>query len=273
MGMAQRLATARDAVASADSVVLAVCDTQQLHDVLLGNNGIAASLEPGAVVVLTSTVGVDGIRATIKQLAVISVEVVDAPLSGGPARAVAGDLLVIVGASPAARERARPVLSLLTSTRGRRGRTRRWPGPQDGQSAAARRAHRRSRGGARPRRCARAEPGADAGGTRDGAAASFVLGAEAPAPCRLTTARTAHRVPRSAAAWTLSSRTQASSVTLPGRRVWLRPSPQPLSSCSCWAGPGALAPVTTPPSYGSWRRSGAPGRTSSHHHHHPEETQ
>lgn len=41
---------------------------------------------------------------------------VDAPLSGGPVRAGAGDLLIVVGAEPAALERARPVLELLAST-------------------------------------------------------------------------------------------------------------------------------------------------------------
>ena len=109
-------ASARDAVTGADAVVLAVRDARQLHDVLLGDDGVAASLEPGAVVVLTSTVGVDGVRATVEQLAAVGVDLVDAPLSGGPARAAAGDLLVVVGASPAARERARPVLELLAST-------------------------------------------------------------------------------------------------------------------------------------------------------------
>ena len=71
---------------------------------------------PGSVVVLGSTVGTDAIPATVERLAALGVDLVDAPLSGGPARAGAGDLLIVVGAEPAARERARPVLELLAST-------------------------------------------------------------------------------------------------------------------------------------------------------------
>lgn len=49
-------------------------------------------------------------------LAEHGVELVDAPLSGGPVRAGEGDLLIVVGATPAAREKAQPVLDLLAST-------------------------------------------------------------------------------------------------------------------------------------------------------------
>lgn len=109
--------SARAAVADADAVLLAVRDEAQLDDVLFGaDTGIAASLAPGAVVILTSTVGVDGIGSVVDRLAAHEVELVDAPLSGGPVRAGAGDLLIVVGASPAAYEKARPVLELLAST-------------------------------------------------------------------------------------------------------------------------------------------------------------
>lgn len=109
--------SARAAVAGADAVLLAVRDGAQLHEVLFGaGTGIAESLAPGAVVILTSTVGTDGIASVAERLAAQGAELVDAPLSGGPARAGAGDLLVVVGATPAAYEKARPVLELLGST-------------------------------------------------------------------------------------------------------------------------------------------------------------
>lgn len=109
--------SAREAVADADAVLLAVRDSAQLDDVLFGEEtGIADSLTPGAVVILTSTVGTDGIAAVAERLAAHGAELVDAPLSGGPARAGAGDLLIVVGATPAAFEKARSVLELLAST-------------------------------------------------------------------------------------------------------------------------------------------------------------
>ncbi|MDQ1135502.1 3-hydroxyisobutyrate dehydrogenase [Microbacterium sp. SORGH_AS 1204] len=108
--------SAADAVAEADAVLLAVRDQYQLDDVLFGENGIATALRPGSVVILTSTVGTSGIRPVADRLAELGVDLVDAPLSGGPVRAGQGDLLIVVGASPAARAKAAPVLELLAST-------------------------------------------------------------------------------------------------------------------------------------------------------------
>ena len=108
--------SARGAVAGAEAVLLVVRDGAQLDEVLFGEAGVAEVLRRGAVVVLGSTVGTEAIPATVERLAAYGVELVDAPLSGGPARAGEGDLLIVVGAAPTALERARPVLELLAST-------------------------------------------------------------------------------------------------------------------------------------------------------------
>lgn len=108
--------SAREAVADADAVLLAVRDQYQLDDVLFGDAGIAPALRAGSVVILTSTVGTAGVRPVAERLAESGIDLVDAPLSGGPARAGEGDLLIVVGASPTAREKAAPVLELLAST-------------------------------------------------------------------------------------------------------------------------------------------------------------
>lgn len=105
-----------EAVGGADAVLLAVRNGAQLNDVLFGEAGIAGALKPGAVVIMTSTVGVEAVTAVAGKLADQSVELVDAPLSGGPVRAGTGDLLIVVGASESARQRAQPVLDLLAST-------------------------------------------------------------------------------------------------------------------------------------------------------------
>ena len=109
-------ASAREAVAGTDAVLLVVRDAAQLDEVLFGEQGVAAVLRTGSVVILGSTVGTDAIPALVAQLAALGVSLVDAPLSGGPVRAAAGDLLIVVGAEPAALERVRPVLDLLAST-------------------------------------------------------------------------------------------------------------------------------------------------------------
>jgi 3-hydroxyisobutyrate dehydrogenase len=107
--------SARGAVDGADAVLLAVRNAAQLEQVLF-DDGVAEAMRPGSVVILGSTVGTDTIPGIVERLAGLGVDLIDAPLSGGPARAGAGDLLIVVGAQSEALERARPVLDLLAST-------------------------------------------------------------------------------------------------------------------------------------------------------------
>lgn len=108
--------TAAEAAVPAGIVVLAVRDAAQVEEVLFGDDGIAPVLAPGAVVVMTSTVGVDAVASWTERLGDLGVALVDAPLSGGPMRAGDGNLLIVVGADPPALEKARPVLARLAST-------------------------------------------------------------------------------------------------------------------------------------------------------------
>ncbi|MCM3661467.1 NAD(P)-dependent oxidoreductase [Georgenia satyanarayanai] len=121
--------SARSAAATADAVLLAVRDAAQLEEVLHGSDGLVAVLPPGALVVLTSTIGIDAVRAVADDLAAAGLHLVDAPISGGPARAGAGDLLITVGATDEAFTLATPVLDRLASTLERIGSR-----PGDGQA-------------------------------------------------------------------------------------------------------------------------------------------
>ncbi|WP_306233526.1 NAD(P)-dependent oxidoreductase [Agrococcus beijingensis] len=108
--------SAAEAVAGAQAVIVAVRTGEQLRELLFGERGFAEHLGDGAVVILTSTVGTDGIAEIAELLRASGAALVDAPLSGGPVRAGEGDLLIVVGAEPAALEIARPVLEQLSST-------------------------------------------------------------------------------------------------------------------------------------------------------------
>ncbi|OAH10163.1 NAD(P)-dependent oxidoreductase [Streptomyces jeddahensis] len=113
-------ATPAEAADGADVVVIAVRDQDQLESCLFGGGpvekGAAGVLREGAVVVVTSTVGVDGVQAVATRLAERGVRLVDAPVSGGAVRAGTGDLLIMVGADDTALEAARPILDRLAST-------------------------------------------------------------------------------------------------------------------------------------------------------------
>ena len=121
--------TAAEAVAGADVVLIAVRDRAQLEELLFGEAGIAPHMARGAVVLLTSTVGDAGVRAVAPRLAEAGLRFVDAPVSGGPARAGAGDLLVVVGADDDAWAAAEDVLEVMASTLVRVG-----DAPGDGQA-------------------------------------------------------------------------------------------------------------------------------------------
>ncbi|MDQ1513615.1 MAG: 3-hydroxyisobutyrate dehydrogenase [Microbacteriaceae bacterium] len=109
-------ATARAAAEDAPVLLLAVRNAEQLDAVLFGEDGVAAVLRPGCVVILTSTVGVDAARAAASALELQGGFLVDAPLSGGPVRARNGDLLILVGAAPGPLEIARPIIEALGTT-------------------------------------------------------------------------------------------------------------------------------------------------------------
>ena len=108
--------SARAAATGADVVLVAVRNAEQLEAALWGDDGVTEVLEPGSVVLLTSTVGIAAVEDVATRLADQGIGLVDAPVSGGPTRAGNGDLLVTVGAEDTAYDVARPVLEAMAST-------------------------------------------------------------------------------------------------------------------------------------------------------------
>jgi len=112
---ARAVAAASPAAAAegADVVLVGVRDGAQLEAALFADDGAAATLAPGAVVVVTSTVGAEAVQEAADRL---DAAVVDAPVSGGPVRAGEGTLLIMVGGAGDDVAAARPVLDALAST-------------------------------------------------------------------------------------------------------------------------------------------------------------
>ena len=106
----------REAAQGVDALVVMVVDEAQARDVLLSPEGAGPAMAPGSVAVLMSTIGPRPAREIAAELGARGVELVDAPVSGGAARAEAGDLLIMVGAPPPLFERVRPVLDAMAST-------------------------------------------------------------------------------------------------------------------------------------------------------------
>lgn len=102
-------------LADCAAVAVAVPDDRAVEELLTGDAGLFARLSAGALVVVHSTI-LPSTAVRIQELgAAHDVEVMDAPVSGGPERAATGDLTVMVGGAPASVERARPLLETVAA--------------------------------------------------------------------------------------------------------------------------------------------------------------
>lgn len=105
--------SARAVAESAEIVLLALPDTPDILAACAGEEGLEAGLRSNSVVVITSTVSPETPVELARRLAPLGVEVLDAPVSGGPVRASAGTLTIMVGGFDSAFEHCRPVLEVL----------------------------------------------------------------------------------------------------------------------------------------------------------------
>lgn len=94
-------------------VITMLPDGAAVRQVLLGVEGVAGSLAAGAVVLDMSSAEPMGTRALAAELARSGISLVDAPVSGGVRRALAGTLAIMAGGEPAAIARCRRLLAAL----------------------------------------------------------------------------------------------------------------------------------------------------------------
>jgi 3-hydroxyisobutyrate dehydrogenase len=97
----------------ADAVVVAVVNAQQVESVLYGDNGAVAALRKGGVVMQCATVPPAYAKALGERLAASGHVLLDAPMSGGRARAESGELTYMTSGNEAAYAGAE---SILTAT-------------------------------------------------------------------------------------------------------------------------------------------------------------
>jgi 3-hydroxyisobutyrate dehydrogenase len=106
--------TPAEAVASASVVVAVVVNAAQTEAILFGPDGCAEAMQPGTVFVASATMAPDVVRALAARLEPMGALYLDAPMSGGVARAAEGKLTMLASGSSAAFEAARPALSAMT---------------------------------------------------------------------------------------------------------------------------------------------------------------
>jgi 3-hydroxyisobutyrate dehydrogenase-like beta-hydroxyacid dehydrogenase len=106
----QSAATPSEAAKDADIVFSCVGNDDDVRAVLLGENGVLASVSGGSVIVDHTTASATVAREVAAIAADKSVGFLDAPVSGGQAGAENGQLTVMAGGTTADFERAAPVM-------------------------------------------------------------------------------------------------------------------------------------------------------------------
>ena len=123
------VALVSSAQAAINSVVTIVCvvDSAQTQKVLFGANdqasgdvlgnvkGVAQAMQLGRVVMLCPTLAPQDVERFAKDLIPFGLHTIDAPMSGGPARAADGSMSLMVACEPMVFERHRALIDALSS--------------------------------------------------------------------------------------------------------------------------------------------------------------
>jgi 3-hydroxyisobutyrate dehydrogenase-like beta-hydroxyacid dehydrogenase len=92
-------ASAASIAAACKAVIILVVDASQIESVLFDAGGVTESLRGGTLVVLCSTIAPDDAESFAQRLDANGALVLDAPVSGGPHRAVKGEMSMMVAGS------------------------------------------------------------------------------------------------------------------------------------------------------------------------------
>ena len=96
-------------------VIVGVVDAPQCEEVLFGADGAASAMEEGSAVLLCPTLGPASTIEIAARLERRGIDCIDAPMSGGPARARDGTMSLMVACADAAFERHRELIEALST--------------------------------------------------------------------------------------------------------------------------------------------------------------
>ena len=111
LDQSMRAQTATELIA----VIVCVVDAAQTEDVLFGAHGLAHSLPSGQTVILCPTILPQDVESFASRLAESGIHTIDAPMSGGPARAADGTMSLLVACPQAVFAQQADLLNALSS--------------------------------------------------------------------------------------------------------------------------------------------------------------
>ncbi|QRM53210.1 L-threonate dehydrogenase [Sinorhizobium sp. BG8] len=112
----QPFAKPATAVEGAGIVLVVVVNAEQTETVLFGRDGAIAAMKPGSVVVSSATISPTEAKAFAARAAERGILYLDAPISGGSAKANSGQLTVMASGTPESFAAARPALDAIAQT-------------------------------------------------------------------------------------------------------------------------------------------------------------
>ena len=102
--------------AQCEVIFTMVTNSQDVEQVVLGPGGLIHGMKPGSVLVDMETIAPAVARQVAAQLATQGVDMLDAPVSGGPAGAEQATLAIMAGGKPEVFERIRPLFACMGKT-------------------------------------------------------------------------------------------------------------------------------------------------------------
>ncbi len=97
-----------------DVIFLCLPTSAHVRQVVLGNDGFGESLRPGTVIIDQTSGDPRETKEIAQELATRGVELVDAPVSGGPVRAAEGTIAIMVGCSDDQYAKVRDLLGRIS---------------------------------------------------------------------------------------------------------------------------------------------------------------
>ena len=106
-------ASGAEVAKGADIIIIMVPDTPHVEAVLFNENGIAAGLTAGKIVVDMSSISPIATKGFAKRINALNCQYLDAPVSGGEVGAKAASLTIMVGGSEATFNIVKPLFDLM----------------------------------------------------------------------------------------------------------------------------------------------------------------
>jgi len=107
-------ASAAELAGASDVALILVVTADEVESVLFGAHGVTTATAPARVVLVSSTVDPAYVGNLAPRLAAFDIALLDAPVSGGPAKAANGTMTMMVSGDAAALARVQSMLERIT---------------------------------------------------------------------------------------------------------------------------------------------------------------